>query len=109
MSGKLTVTCLDWKPLKKGSLIGFAKIRVGEMDLTIQDVALHRSHDRTWAALPARAWIRDGRLVLDNGKIQYSPAFEFGKRETRDAFSAAVVRAVNERFPDALALTEAAS
>lgn len=106
--GKLTVTCLDWKPLRKGSLLGFAKICVVQLDLVIHDVPVHESHGRRWAQLPARAWIKDGALVFDDrGRIQYSPAFEFTRREVRDAFSQRVVEAVQSFAPNALALEAA--
>ena len=100
---KLTLICSDWRPLKKNTLLGFARIHIGELDLTIHDVAVHEKADRRWAALPARPWIKGGAVVTgDAGKIQYSPLLEFGRREVRDAFSNAVIRAVSERFPDAL-------
>ena len=38
-------------------------------------------------------------LVLERGKIQYSPTFRFERREVADAFSAAVIRAVLDRYP----------
>jgi hypothetical protein len=107
---KVSVICLDWRALRKNTLLGFAKICISELNLVIHDVALHRSHGRLWAQLPSRPWVRDGQVVHDEtGKVQYSPLLEFGRREVRDAFSAAVVRAVAERFPDAFAETETAS
>ena len=61
-----------------------------------------------WAALPARPWVQNGAVVVgDDGKVQYAIILEFSRREVRDAFSNAVIRAVRERFPDALALAEA--
>ena len=103
MSGKLTVTCLDWKPLRKGSLLGFAKIRVAELRLAIFDIAVHRKNDAQWVQLPARPWVEAGELVRNEaGKIQYLPIAEFDGREVRDAFSAAVIRAVRAYAPGAL-------
>ena len=105
---KLTVTCEGWKPLQRNTLLGFAGITIGELELKVYDVALHQKDGRMWAALPARPWIKDGALVVDeNGKPQYSPVLEFDRRETRDAFSRAVVRAIGERFPDALEMEDA--
>ena len=103
---KLTVTCIDWKPLTKGSLRGFAKVRVAELDLTFIDVAVHESHNKFWASPPARPWVKDGSVVTDGGKIQYSPIIEFGRKATRDAFSAAVVDAVQRFDRNALAMAE---
>jgi hypothetical protein len=46
--------------------------------------------------------VRDGRHVADaaTGKPQYVPILEFDDRETRDAFSVAVWRAVAEQHPE---------
>jgi hypothetical protein len=100
---KLTISCVDWRPLRKGSLLGFAKVRVVEMDMTFIDVAVHVSHGKLWAAPPARPWVKDGQVVTDDShKVQYSAIVEFGRKETRDAFSAAVVDAVRRFDPRAL-------
>jgi hypothetical protein len=108
--GKLTIICLSWRPLRKNTLVGFAGIEIRELGLKVHDLALHQKGDRTWAALPSRPWIRDGAVVTDDaGKVQYSSIFEFTRSAVRDAFSAAVIRAVCERFPDALALEKAAT
>jgi hypothetical protein len=105
---KLTVTCVAWRSLPKNTLCGFASIRISAISLTIHDVAVHRKGDRLWAQLPARPWIKNGAIVTgDDGKVQYSPLMELDRREVRDAFGAAVIKAVTERFPDALALEEA--
>jgi hypothetical protein len=102
---KLTIVCDAWKPLRKHSLLGFAGIHIAELDLKIHDVAIHQKGDRIWAALPARPWIKDGSVVVgDDGKFQYSPILEFGRREVRDAFSRAVVDAVVRFDPHALQL-----
>ena len=72
---KLTLICSDWRPVEKSTLLGFARIHIGELDLTIHDVAVHEKADRRWAALPARPWIKGGAVVTgDAGKIQYSTA-----------------------------------
>jgi hypothetical protein len=105
---KLAVTCEGWRSLQRNTLRGFATIHIDELALTIHDVAVHAKGPTAWAALPARPWVKGTEVVTDaNGKIQYSPILEFGSKEVRDAFSAAVIRAVRDRFPDALALEEA--
>ena len=108
---KLTIVCGDWRPRRKNTLLGFARIEIVELDLTIHDVAVHAKNDRAWAQLPGRPWVEDDRLVRgDDGKVEYSQILEFGRKEVRDAFSAAVIRAVCERYPDALKReTEAAT
>jgi hypothetical protein len=106
--GKLTIVCSDWKPLRRNTLRGFAKIHIVELGMTIADVVVHETHGKLWAAPPSRAWVKDDALVRDdNGRTKYSPVFEFDRREVGTAFSAAVIRAVDERFPNALAVGEA--
>ena len=105
--GKLTIVCVDWRPRCQNTLRGFAVIEIVELQLQISDVAVHAKGDRTWAALPSRAWIRDGALVLDDsGKPQYSPIFTFTRNAVRDAFSCAVIAAVVRFDSHALKLEE---
>jgi hypothetical protein len=101
---KLTVTCLSFKPLRKNTLRGFADIRIAELRLDIKDIAVHAKGGGRWAALPARPMIdKDGAVIRDRqtGKIAYANIFEFTDRETRDAFSRAVVEAVSKLVPEA--------
>jgi hypothetical protein len=105
MSAKLSVVCTEWRALRKNTLIGFATVEIREMRLVVHDVSVHRKGDRLWAALPSRPWVKNGARVTDaDGKTRYSVLFEFIDKPTGDAFSKAVLRAISERFPDALAV-----
>ena len=98
---KHTIDVLDFKPHHKNTLRGFADIRIRELRLVIRDVALHEKGEARWAQLPAKPWFKNGVHLTDHaGKPQYSPILEFENRETRDAFSAAVWRAVIEFTPE---------
>ena len=80
----------DWKPLKRNTLLGFARIHVVEMDLVVHDVAVHESHGKRWAQLPSRPWVKGNEVVTDDaGKIRYSPLLEFPRKEVRDASASA--------------------
>jgi hypothetical protein len=107
---KHTIRCRGFRAFAKGTLVGFAVIHIAELRLTIHDVALHRKGAARWAQLPAKPMLREGRHVADEatGKPQYALILEFEGRETRDAFSAAVWRAVVERHPE-IDVTEAAA
>jgi hypothetical protein len=100
---KLTITCSEFRALRRNTLCGFAVIEIAEMKLTIRDVAVHEKNESRWAQLPAKPQVKDGALVKDpaTGKVAYTPVMDFTSREVRDAFSAAVVRAVLARAPDA--------
>jgi|SRR5262245_43890719 len=95
MSGKLSIRCVGWRHLCKNTLRGFATIQVAELRMTMREVAVHEQNGKTWAQPPSRPWVKEGQLVRgQDGKVQYSPLFEFDNGAVRAAFSDAVVRAV---------------
>jgi hypothetical protein len=99
---KMTLKCQSFRPFQKNTLRGFAEIHVQDMALTIKDVALHEKNNSRWAALPAKPMLKDGTIMKDaEGKAQYANIMEFSSRDVRDAFSAAVVKAVLEHTPTA--------
>lgn len=105
---KLTITVTAWKAMARSSLRGFVSVHVGELSLTLHDVAIHVKGERAWAAPAAKPWLKGGVAITDkSGKIQYSPLVEFDNSEVRSAFSAAVIRALEEKFPGAIELEEA--
>jgi hypothetical protein len=103
-TAKLTIICADWRPLQRNTLLGFARIRISELGLTIHEVAIHQKGEKMWAQLPSKPWVRDGQLVTgDDGKLQYSPVLEFDRREVREAFSQRAAAAVIAAYPRAFA------
>ena len=94
---KMTITCTDFRPWARNTLVGFAVVNIVELKLTIKDVAIHQKDGSRWAQLPAKPQIKDGAVVKDDaGKQQWISIMEFSSREVRDAFSAATIAAVLE-------------
>jgi len=94
---KLTVRVLDFRPLERNTLLGFANVAISEIHLVIRDVAIHHKGERRWAQLPARAQLdRDHQPIRDEatGKIKYVPTLEFANKRIADAFSSRVVEAL---------------
>jgi hypothetical protein len=100
-NNKFTV---DFHPLHRNTLRGFARVEIAELKLEIGDIAVHEKGAARWAQLPAKPQIRDGALVVDEttGKIAYKPVMQFTRRAVADAFSARVIDAVLGAFPAAL-------
>jgi hypothetical protein len=97
---KLTLECVEFRPLQRNTLVGFAAIRFPAMRPTILDVALHKGEAR-WAQLPSKAQLRDGMPERnEQGRTQYDPV-QFDTPGVRNAFSQAVVRAVVKHDPQA--------
>lgn len=101
MSGAklMPVTVLDWRALRRNSLLGFVKIQLGTME--ISDVSVNTSHGRVWAGLPSKPMIdRDGNAMRgDDGKIRYVPLMKWTSKESGDRFSESVTAALEEKFP----------
>jgi hypothetical protein len=99
----MSIECEDFKPFAKNTLRGFATIKIKEIQLRIKDVAVHHKNSSTWAQLPAKPQIKDGKIVTSaEGKAQYVNILEFESRGVSDAFSRAVVNAVLKLNPRAL-------
>jgi hypothetical protein len=104
----MKVTCRKFTKLRRNTLLGFADVAIVDWGVTLRDVAIHSRNGSRWAAPPARPQLKDGAVVKDDaGKVQYTPIVEFASREARDAFSAAVIAAVQAH--DAAALDEGAA
>jgi len=98
LTDKLKIVCRGWKPFERNTLKGFAVIYLPVLRLTIEGVAIHEKSDRRWAQLPARPQLDEQRQLVrdDAGKIKYAPIMSFDSREVGDAFSAAVVAAIQD-------------
>jgi hypothetical protein len=100
------VSLRKWRPLRKGSLIGFANITLpAPICLEIDDVAVLETNGKTWVSLPARPVIgEDGRVakIPGTGKTHYIAHLRWADRRLAIAFSQRVVALVLERHPDAL-------
>ena len=94
----------DWRPLRKGSLVGFVKVELPS-GMILNDVTVLSGDRGAWASPPSKPMIdRDGIAMKDaNGKLKYSPVIEFASKEVRERFSNAVVEALRAKHPEALA------
>ena len=98
------VKILDWRPLKKNSLLGFAKIELPS-GMVLLDVTILTGERGPWASPPSKPMIdREGAALKDAaGKLRYSPIIEFASREIRDRWSTAVIEAMREAHPEVFA------
>jgi len=106
----MTVTCVEFKPMRKGALCGFATFELQPTGLRIKDCTAMLSHGQRWIGLPSKPQITAERTVrLVDGKPQYTNILEWLSRERADAFKAAALAALLEFAPDAFDDGEAAA
>jgi hypothetical protein len=90
-----------WKPVRKGSLIGFAGIALPN-GLEIDDIPVLITNGKVWATLPARPVITsDGRVARLPGssKNQYVNFLRWRDRALSTAFSERVVELIRRQHP----------
>ena len=100
-NGLMPVVILEWKPLRRNTMFGFAKLQLGAM--TIIDCTVHENGDKRWCGLPAKPMIySEGHAKRDDtGKIKYIPLAQWATKAASDRFSESVIVALLEKHPDA--------
>jgi len=98
----LPLKLLSWKPIRKGSLIGFASVRLGK-SLEIDGIPVCATNGKAWASLPAAPMLDSNRTqkISDRGKPLYVPQLRWSDTASRDRFSAGVVALVEAEHPGA--------
>ena len=96
------ITLLDWRPIQKGGLRGFAKFRLGR-SIIINDIAIHNSGGKKWAFMPSKpVHGPDGaQKIGDNGKPIYAKIVEWVDRAASDRFSETAIRLIEAEHPGA--------
>lgn len=94
----------DWRPMRKGSLLGFAKVEMPS-GMILSDVGIMSGERGPWASPPSKPMVgRDGMALKDDkGKLRCSPIIEFTNKEVRNRFSAGVIEAMRAAHPEAAA------
>jgi hypothetical protein len=98
---RMPVMILEWKPMNRNTLFGFAKLQLGA--LTISDCPVHETAGRKWVGLPSKPMIDgDGNAKRDDaGKLRYAPLLQWATKAASDRFSDSVIAALEEKHPDA--------
>lgn len=90
----MTITCVNFKPLRRGSLLGFADLELSS-GLVILECSFHEANGRRWVNPPGRPMLdADKRPIVKDGKLQYAPVIEFRDKPTRYRWSDAAVAAI---------------
>lgn len=91
--------CESWKPVRKGTLQGFADLVLPRAGLRLLGCNLHERDGSSWVNPPARE-LRDAA----GNRTGWTPVVEFTSQDARRAWSAAAVEAIIEyrrRHPEA--------
>ena len=93
---------LKWTPRLKGTLLGFADIRLPN-HLEVSGCVLHRSSSgRVWGGFPGKPQIdADGRHITVNGRPRYTQFLQWETSDLANQFSDVLVALVRAHHPEA--------
>lgn len=100
--------CINFKSLERGSLLGFADLQM-DSGLVLLGCTYHCSNGKKWCSPPARPQLdANKKVIVDGGKVVYSPIIEFADKSIRFKWSAQAVAAIDEYLAGSKAPAEAA-
>lgn len=102
MNAAIRIT--DWKPVRKGALLGFARMEMPS-GMVLIDCTILTGANGPWASPPGKPMVgSDGTVARDaNNKTRYTAVVDFVSREHRTRWSEAVIAALQASHPEALA------
>lgn len=95
------VACLSFKPLAKGSLLGFADFTYGS--IALRGCSVHQLNGKRWIGLPGKPQLNaEGQPLRDDrGKIKYMAVAEWSNRAAADKFRDAALAALDRYLAQA--------
>jgi hypothetical protein len=90
------VKCIAFKPLARGSMLGFADLEMTS-GLILRGCTLLESNGRRWCNPPSRPRLDGDRKPMtdDGGKIVYAVVVDFASKTIRSRWSAEAVAAID--------------
>lgn len=101
--GAPAVRLLEWKPRRSGALRGFVSVVAGR-SMKIIGIGVMVSNGSAWVTMPQRALVIGAKVLLDAaGKVRREAVIEFVDKRIERQFSDAIIVALLNEYPDALA------
>lgn len=86
----MSIECMNYKAVNKGSLIGFADFFIPKMGLEIYGCAMFQKDGRRWINFPQK------EVTDDMGVKKYFSHIRFKEKSHMDAFSKAAIEAIEK-------------
>lgn len=88
------IVCTRWRALERNTLKGFADLYIVKMRMTIRDCAMHEKNGKEWIQFPSKPKVREGALVMEDGRVSYEPPIIALDDEVRERFREAAIAAI---------------
>ena len=87
----MTIECIKYVSVNKGSLLGYADFYVQKTGLEIIGCQLHQKEGRRWINMPSKEYTND------QGEKKYAPCVRYRERAHMDAFSELCKKAIEKK------------
>jgi hypothetical protein len=92
----------NWRPYVSGGLRGYVRVEL-DVGLVIPNIRIRVGSNGPFVIMPEQPVLQDGKPRHDvNGKPAYAPTVYWKDRKTTDKFSAAVIKLLLTKYPNAL-------
>ena len=88
----MSIECIRYMPVNKGSLVGYADIYVVKWDWEIYGCTLHQKDGKRWVNLPQKEY-----QDKQTGEKKYSFINRFRNKNNLEAFQKAVKDAIDKK------------
>ena len=88
----MSVECMNYKPVNKGSLLGYADLFVPKTGLEIYGCSLHQKEGRRWVNFPSKEYT-DSKT----GEKKYASIVRFREKAHMEAFIKVAKEAIEKK------------
>ena len=89
----MTVECIKFNPYEKGTLRGFADVRIPKFGMVFYSLSLHEKEGKRWVNFPSKSYEKEG-------KIEWLPYFRFENPEHAKLFVSQVKEAIDKKIQE---------
>lgn len=84
----MTIECINYKPVNKGSLLGYADLLLVKSGMELYGCSVHMKDGRRWVNMPSREYTNK------EGEKKYMSIVRFRDAERMKAFSSEAMKAI---------------
>ena len=88
----MTIECTNYKPVNKGSLLGYADFFMARSRMEIYGCGVYQKDGHRWVNMPSREYTNA------DGEKKFLSIVRFREKSVQQAFSDAALKAVDEKI-----------
>lgn len=87
----MSIECMRYKPINKGTLLGYVDLYIPKMGLEIYGCSFHQKDGRRWINFPSKEY------TDEQGEKKYSATVRFREKSQMEDFSRVAKEAIEKK------------